>query len=114
MELGRRRFGPVCGPVERTGLRFSAKVAPSTSGTETVGSCTGREVVQAQLRSLPRTWPAGPKSHVCQISAYVKGTPPPHRRGTKVFGTNAPVARQRRQRHHASAPTSACRQRRPF
>ena len=39
-------------------------------------SCTGERSSKRKSRSLPRRWPAGPNSHVCLISAYVKGTPP--------------------------------------
>ena len=49
-----------------------------------------------KMRSLPRTWPAGPNSHVCLISAYVKGigrvsSTTATGGGTPVFGTHAPT-----------------------
>ena len=50
------------------------------------GSCTGEGSFMSKVRSLPRTWPAGPRLHACLISAYVKGAA----RSTKVFGINAP------------------------
>ena len=35
--------------------------------------CTGKHSSEHNGRSLPKTWPAGPNSHACQISAYIKG-----------------------------------------
>ena len=52
------------------------------------GLCTGERSSRRELRSLPGTWPAGPESHVCHISAYVKGSSGAN---TKVFGINAPA-----------------------
>jgi hypothetical protein len=57
----------------------------------TGGSCAGEKASKRKLRSLPSTWPAGPKSHVCRISAYVKGVvgaSPATGGSTPVFGTN--------------------------
>ena len=56
-------------------------------------SCIGERSSKRKSRSLPRRWPAGPNSHVCLISAYVEGTPPPTNAtgasggGTTVFST---------------------------
>jgi large repetitive protein len=52
------------------------------------GLCTGERSSKRQLRSLPRTWPAGSESHGCRISAYVEGQSSD---GTTEFGTNAPA-----------------------
>jgi hypothetical protein len=59
------------------------------------GLCTGERSSKRKLRSLPRTWPGGPNSHDCLISAYVKGNPRASSPGTsgggtQVFGTNSP------------------------
>jgi hypothetical protein len=56
-------------------------------------SCSGHTSSMRRMLSLPRTWPAGPNSHVCLISAYVKGigrvsSGTGTGRGTPVFGTN--------------------------
>ena len=58
----------------------------------TSGLCNGERSSKRRLRSLPSTWPAGPSSRACFISAYVKralhsGT---SGGGTNVFGTNSP------------------------
>ena len=66
------------------------------------GLCTGERSSKRELRSLPGTWPAGPQSHVCLISAYVNGS---SSAGTKVFGTNAP-SRTTGTATGSAAPTS--------
>jgi hypothetical protein len=51
-------------------------------------SCTAEGSSNRSLQSFPRTWTGGRSSHVCLISAYVKGTSTGG--GTKIFGTNVP------------------------
>ena len=60
-------------------------------------SCRGQRSSKLKMLSLPRTWPAGPNSHVCLVSAYVKGigrvsSATGTGGGTQVFGTNAPTS----------------------
>ena len=47
--------------------------------------CPGGKLSKRRLRSLPRLWPGGRKSHACGISAYVSAA------ATKVLSTNAPA-----------------------
>ena len=59
-------------------------------------SCSSQRSSMRRLLSLPRRWPPGPDSHVCLISAYVKGigrvgTDSGSGSGAPVFGTNAPT-----------------------
>ncbi len=55
------------------------------------GSCAGERSSQRELRSLPGTWPAGPNSRECLISAYIKGAlTRTSGNAIPVFGTNAP------------------------
>ena len=57
------------------------------------GSCVGSGSSERKLQALPRSWPAGPNSQPCQISAYVRGTAAGRgASATTVFGTNAPAA----------------------
>ena len=53
--------------------------------------CTGKRSSKRTLRSLSRTWPAGPNSHGCLVSAYVKGHAGTSGGGNPVFGVNAPA-----------------------
>ena len=67
-------------------------------------SCTSEKSSKRKLRSLPRTWPVGPKSHVCQISAYVQGAARSSSTGTS--GASTPVLRTSAPTGTISAPTS--------
>ena len=59
-------------------------------------SCRGQRSFRLKMLSLPRTWHAGPNSHACRISAYVKGigrvsSGTGGGGGTPVFATNPPT-----------------------
>ena len=55
------------------------------------GLCTSERASKRKARALPKTWRAGAKSHVCLISAYVKGgAAATSGGGIPVFGTNGP------------------------
>ena len=68
------------------------------------GLCAGMRSSRRKMRLLPRTWPAGPNSHACRISAYLKGAargtgggmtapggPTTTSPGTTPTSSNAPV-----------------------
>ena len=53
-------------------------------------SCRGQRSFRLKMLSLPRTWHAGPNSHACRISAYVKGIGRVSSGTGGGGGTNAP------------------------
>ena len=57
-------------------------------------SCAGHRSSMRKMPSLLRTWPVGPNSHGCLISAFVKGigrVSSGTGGGTQAFGTKAPA-----------------------
>jgi hypothetical protein len=76
-------------------LAVLGKGGPMYFRDRTRRSCNGQMSSRLRMLSLPQTWRAGPNSHVCLISAFVKGigrVSSGRGGGTPVFGTSAPTA----------------------